>query len=121
MKVGKCLTKITDINKGVSLVLINTNAGKTLFNLCSDSLYSEERPYKEALDAILKKLANTNEYGSILRAKGMLPANDGTWMYFDLVPGEYEIREGKPDFTGRICVIGSKLAEDKLKELFGVN
>lgn len=44
-------TKITDINKGVSLVLINTNAGKTLFNLCSDSLYSEERPYKEALDA----------------------------------------------------------------------
>ena len=113
-------TKITDINKGVSLVLINTNAGNTLFNLCSDSLYSEERPYKEALDAILKKLANTNEYGSILRAKGMLPANDGTWMYFDLVPEEYEIREGNPDYTGRICVIGAELKEDALKELFNL-
>lgn len=51
----------------------------------------------------------------------MLSDKEGKWMYFDLVPGEYEIREGKPDFTGRICVIGSKLADDKLKELFGVN
>lgn len=75
---------------------------------------------KEALDAILKKLANTNEYGSILRAKGMLPANDGTWMYFDLVPEEYEIREGNPDYTGRICVIGAELKEDALKELFNL-
>ena len=85
--------------------------------------WGEETPNKydkEALDAILKKLANTNEYGSILRAKGMLPANDGTWMYFDLVPEEYEIREGKPDYTGRICVIGAELKEDALKELFNL-
>jgi hypothetical protein len=50
----------------------------------------------------------------------MLECNDGTWMYFDLVPEEYEIREGKPDFTGRICVIGSELKEDALKQLFHV-
>ena len=85
--------------------------------------WGEETPNKydkEALDAILKKLANTNEYGSILRAKGMLPANDGTWMYFDLVPEEYEIREGNPDYTGRICVIGAELKEDAHKELFNL-
>ena len=85
--------------------------------------WGEETPNKydkEALAAILKKLANTNEYGSILRAKGMLPANDGTWMYFDLVPEEYEIREGNPDYTGRICVIGAELKEDALKELFNL-
>ena len=85
--------------------------------------WGEETPNKydkEALDAILKKLDNTNEYGSILRAKGMLPANDGTWMYFDLVPEEYEIREGNPDYTGRICVIGAELKEDALKELFNL-
>lgn len=85
--------------------------------------WGEETPNKydkEALDTILKKLANTNEYGSILRAKGMLPANDGTWMYFDLVPEEYEIREGNPDYTGRICVIGAELKEDALKELFNL-
>ncbi len=85
--------------------------------------WGEETPNKydkEALDAILKKLANTNEYGSIWRAKGMLPANDGTWMYFDLVPEEYEIREGNPDYTGRICVIGAELKEDALKELFNL-
>ena len=85
--------------------------------------WGEETPNKydkEALDAILKKLANTNEYGSILRAKGMLPANDGTWIYFDLVPEEYEIREGNPDYTGRICVIGAELKEDALKELFNL-
>ncbi len=73
---------------------------------------------KTVLEEILNKLANTDEYGNILRSKGMVPASDGTWLYFDLVPQEYEIREGKPDFTGRICVIGEKLQENKLKELF---
>lgn len=73
---------------------------------------------KETLDGILNKLANSEEYGKILRSKGMLPCTDGTWMYFDLVPGEYEIREGNADFTGRICVIGAELKEDSIKELF---
>ncbi len=75
---------------------------------------------KDALNSILDKLANTEEFGTVLRAKGMLPTNEGTWMYFDLVPEEYEIREGKADFTGRICVIGSHLKEDALKEVFAV-
>lgn len=72
------------------------------------------------LDSILKKLSESEDYGKVLRSKGMLPCTDGTWMYFDLVPEEYEIREGSADFTGRICVIGSELKEDALKELFEV-
>ena len=75
---------------------------------------------KEELSEILRKLSETDDYGNILRAKGMLPCSDGKWMFFDLVPEEYEIREGKPDFTGRICVIGAELKEDALKELFNV-
>ena len=69
---------------------------------------------KEMLDA----LSASEDYGIILRAKGMLPAEDGTWIYFDMVPEETEIREGAPEYTGRLCVIGSKLKEDKLAELF---
>ena len=73
---------------------------------------------KEELSEILRKLSETNDYGEILRAKGMLPTPDGKWMFFDLVPEEYEIRDGEPEITGRICVIGAKLKEDALKELF---
>ena len=73
---------------------------------------------KEEMEGILEKLANTEEYGIILRAKGIVPAADGTWVYYDLVPGEYELRTGDPEITGKICVIGTKLAEDKLKEIF---
>lgn len=75
---------------------------------------------KAVLEEILEKLSTTEEYGLILRAKGMLPSDDGTWIYFDMVPEETEIREGSPEYTGRLCVIGSKLAEDKLAELFGL-
>ena len=73
---------------------------------------------KEELDEILVKLSEETEFGIILRAKGMLPAADGIWLYFDLVPGEYEIRNGAPDYTGRLCVIGSKMDTDKLEKLF---
>ncbi len=73
---------------------------------------------KETLSEILRKLSETDDYGDILRAKGMLPTPDGKWMFFDLVPEEYEIRDGEPEITGRICVIGAKLKEDALKELF---
>lgn len=73
---------------------------------------------KDELDKILDELANSTSYGTILRAKGMLPANDGTWLYFDLTPGEYEIRLGSPEYTGRLCVIGSELKEEELKKLF---
>ncbi|MDO4649662.1 MAG: GTP-binding protein, partial [Eubacteriales bacterium] len=75
---------------------------------------------KEGLEEILNKLSTTEEYGTILRAKGMLPAENGTWIYFDMVPEETEIREGSPEYTGRLCVIGAELKEDKLAELFGL-
>ncbi|MCM1047937.1 MAG: GTP-binding protein [Clostridiales bacterium] len=73
---------------------------------------------KEDIEKRLHELDKEDEYGIVLRAKGMVPDKDGTWVYFDYVPEECDIREGKPDVTGKICVIGSKLKEDKLAELF---
>ena len=73
---------------------------------------------KDELEQILKTLSDSQEYGIVLRAKGMLPDTEGTWLHFDLVPGEYEIRNGSADYTGRLCVIGSKLDEAKLEKLF---
>ena len=83
--------------------------------------WGKETPRKysrDELEHILKTLNESEDLGMVLRAKGMLPCTDGTWMHFDLVPGEYEIRTGAADYTGRLCVIGSKLKEDKLEELF---
>ena len=75
---------------------------------------------KDSISKILEALTTSDEYGMILRAKGMVPAEDGTWIHFDMVPEETEIREGAADFTGRLCVIGSELKEDKIAELFGL-
>ena len=76
---------------------------------------------KDELTVILEKLANTDEYGTGLRSKGIVPSADGNeWFYFDLVPQEYEIRTGEPDYTGKLCVIGSKINEDGLKQLFNI-
>ena len=76
--------------------------------------------YSQAeIEQILTAL-DSGEYGMILRSKGMVPAEDGTWVYFDYVPQEHDIRAGKPEVTGKLCVIGSKLEEEKLKALFRV-
>ncbi|MDE6760557.1 MAG: GTP-binding protein [Lachnospiraceae bacterium] len=77
---------------------------------------------KEEMEHILKILADgeNTAYGMILRAKGIVPGEDGTWIYFDLTPEEYEVREGRPDVTGKLCVIGSGLNEEKIAELFHV-
>ncbi len=75
---------------------------------------------EEELKGIIDKLANSKEYGEVLRAKGIVAAEEGEWFHFDLVPEETEIRRGAADFTGRICVIGSELVEDKVNELFHV-
>ena len=80
-----------------------------------------ETPHKfdrDEMESILKKLSETTEYGSVLRAKGMVEGTDGHWIYFDLVPEEYELREGTPEITGKICVIGTDLKEEELKMLF---
>jgi hypothetical protein len=73
---------------------------------------------KDQIQSILQTLSQTQDYGVILRSKGMVEGADGQWIYFDMVPEEWEVRQGEPDYTGRICVIGSNLKEDKLKELF---
>ena len=82
--------------------------------------WGKESPAKYTaarIESILTAL-DSGEYGAILRAKGMVPAEDGTWIYFDYVPEEHGIRTGKPEVTGKFCVIGAQLAEDKLEELF---
>ena len=76
---------------------------------------------KAEVEAILEALEQEETYGFVLRAKGMVPSSDGTWTYFDYVPGESNVRDGKPDVTGKICVIGSKLNEENLKQLFERN
>lgn len=72
---------------------------------------------REEIEHILEEL-DSGWYGDILRAKGMVPAEDGTWIYYDYVPEEHEVRSGKPEVTGKICVIGANLREEKLAELF---
>ena len=77
---------------------------------------------REKLEGLLEKLAETTAFGEVLRAKGMLPSGEeGRWLYFDLVPEQYEIREGGPDYTGKVCVIGARLKEEELKQAFGKN
>ncbi len=76
---------------------------------------------QEQVAEILKTLESDPAYGDVLRAKGMVESPDGTWVYFDMVPGEHEVRSGAPEYTGRLCVIGAKLDEEKLEELFGLH
>ncbi|MCI5621493.1 MAG: GTP-binding protein [Lachnospiraceae bacterium] len=85
--------------------------------------WGKETPHKftrEKIEEVLKTFCDSEDYGTILRAKGMVEDENGSWIYFDMVPGEYELREGEPDYTGRLCVIGSHLQEDKIAELFGI-
>lgn len=85
--------------------------------------WGRETPHKftrEKLEEVLKIFCDTEDYGTILRAKGMVEAEDGSWIYFDMVPGEYELRGGEPDYTGRLCVIGTDIDEHRLEELFGI-
>ncbi|MDY6360713.1 MAG: GTP-binding protein, partial [Lachnospiraceae bacterium] len=80
----------------------------------------KETPHKferAKLEEVLKKFVDSD---NILRSKGMVESTDGTWLYFDMVPGEYEIREGEPDYTGRIVVIGTEIHEDELLKTFGL-
>ena len=80
--------------------------------------WGKETPHKFEKSKIEEILKGFVESDNILRSKGMVESVDGSWIYFDMVPEEYEVRDGAPEFTGRICVIGSKLDEDKLAELF---
>ena len=85
--------------------------------------WGTETPHKydkSEIEAILKRLVETDEFGTILRAKGMVPAKDGSWIYFDAVPGEYELRDGQPEYTGKLCVIGTKVDSDSMEKLFGI-
>ena len=75
---------------------------------------------RNELSGILDRLADSGEFGQVLRAKGIVPDTSGKWLHFDLTPGEVEIREGGADYTGRLCVIGANIDEDALTKLFGV-
>ena len=87
------------------------------------SSWGKETPHKyseEQLREILTRLSDDDECGIILRAKGILPCTDGTWLHFDMVPEEFEVRHGEADYTGRLCVIGSHLNEEELAKVFGL-
>jgi hypothetical protein len=74
----------------------------------------------EELTSILDELLKEAEYGMVLRAKGIVPSTDGTWLHFDYVPGEADVRTGCADVIGRLCVIGSKINEQAIRALFGM-
>ena len=82
--------------------------------------WGKETPHKFEKSKIEEILKSFVDNDTILRAKGMVECTDGTWLYFDMVPGEYELREGEPDYTGRLCVIGTQIDEHALEELFGI-
>lgn len=85
--------------------------------------WGRETPHKftkEKIEDVLKTLCETDDYGVILRAKGMVEDVNGSWIYFDMVPGEYELRAGEPDYTGRLCVIGTDIDEHRLEDLFEI-
>ncbi len=85
--------------------------------------WGKETPHifdRETIEHAMQVFTETEDYGMILRSKGMVPSTDGTWIYFDLVDGEYELRTGDPDYTGRLVVIGTDIDEHKLEELFGI-
>ena len=73
---------------------------------------------KEEIEACLDALSDEEAYGMVLRAKGMVPSGDGSWIYFDYVPGESDVRDGRADVIGRVCVIGSGIREEALEKLF---
>lgn len=82
-----------------------------------------ETPHKfdrQTIEDAMKAFCDTIDYGAVVRSKGMVESTDGSWIYFDLVDGEYELRDGEPDYTGRLVVIGCELKEDKIKELLGL-
>ena len=85
--------------------------------------WGKETPHKfekATIERAMEVFAFTEEYGHILRSKGMVESTDGTWIYFDFVDGEYELRTGEPDYTGRLVVIGADIDEHKIEELFGL-
>lgn len=85
--------------------------------------WGKETPHifeRATIEHALKTFAETEDYGTVIRSKGMVQSTDGTWIYFDLVDGEYELRTGEPDYTGRLVVIGTDIDEHQLEELFGI-
>ena len=76
---------------------------------------------KDALESALAKLSDAVRFGTVLRAKGIVPCTCGKWLHFDYIPGEVDVREGAAAYTGRLCVLGAKIDEEELAELFGVN
>ena len=85
--------------------------------------WGKETPHKferSVIENALKAFAEGEEYGVIIRSKGMVESTDGTWIYFDFVDGEYELRTGEPEYTGRLVVIGAEIDEHKIEVLFGL-
>ena len=107
--------ELCDICLGGSLTNGNHHADEVFSSWGRETSHKYAR---EDLQDILAVLSMTQDYGTVLRAKGMVPNSDGGWLHFDLVPGEFEVRDGSADYIGRLCVIGAGLNEEKLTQLF---
>ena len=106
-KLSDVMNAVRDVAKNLEVRL---NSAVTIVDACS----------REELKTVLEELAHGTAYGTVLRSKGMIPSTEpGEWLYFDLVPEEYEIRTGAADYTGKVCVIGSNLNEEALSRAFG--
>ena len=113
--IPELLLGMTRIGTNINQIAHLCNSQKSVNNNLLDSVLKKQKELKKLADE------DSTEFGIILRAKGIVPALNGkTWYEFDLTPGEYEIREAAPDYTGRLCVIGSELKEDKVAELWGI-
>ena len=99
---------------GAGSITSNVKSDKTLV------VVKDVYDTKEEIENALNELIDSAKYGIVLRAKGIVCGEDGEWIHFDYVPGEPDVRTGSAGITGRICVIGSKISEDKISELFRI-
>ena len=119
MRTGSMITSITTMRASVTSTM-GKSAMRSTATTITMGMETIVPVTRDDLEDVLKRLSETEEFGQVLRAKGMLPTeNPGEWLYFDLVPEQYEIREGSPDYTGKVCVIGSSLNEEALNSVFG--
>ena len=102
---------------GAALVAALTFGATVFFQVEHILIAGNSRYTAQEVESALKAL-DEGSCGEVLRAKGILPRQGGGWLHFDYTPGEINVREGTPDYTGRLCVIGSELKEDRLKEVF---
>ena len=112
----------SDVSGGAAACVTVKDGAKTAYEVAAGGLLTVrlDELFQDSGSHGLTYTLDSGDYGAILRAKGIVHSEDGKWLHFDFVPEEHQIRFGAADYTGRLCVIGAELKEDKLAELFGL-